>query len=115
MSISSTMRIAFLLFAVLLITSFTEITEEVETYRSDCFRGKIVITKTHPGPGQRDGQLKVELPSSAGKTELIWIKHGSTEKGKEIKNLPAGYYNLMIVDGNNCQTVIDNILIKESQ
>jgi hypothetical protein len=108
------MRIAVLFFAVLLLTSFNGLTE-VETFRSDCFRGKIEITKTHADPGKQNGQLKVELPNSAGKTELIWVKHGSTEKGKEIKNLPPGYYNLMIVDSNNCQTVIDNILIKESQ
>lgn len=115
MSISSTMRIAVLFFAVLLITSFNEISEEVEVHRSSCFRGKIEITKTHAEPGEKNGSLKVDLPTAAGNPQLIWIKHGSTEKGKEIKNLAPGYYNLMIIDGNNCQTVIDNILIKETQ
>ena len=115
MSISNVMRLAVFFFAVFLITSFTEITEETEVHRSNCFRGKIEITKTYSEPGKRNGELKVSLPSSAGKTQLIWIKHGSTAKGTGIKNLSPGYYNLMIIDGSNCQTVIENILIKESE
>ncbi len=108
------MRVAALIFFITVLSSFTQ-SEEVETHRSTCFGGKIEIIKQHADQNRNNGSLEVKLPRQSGNVQLIWVKHGETEKGTKITNLKPGYYNLMIIDGSNCQTVIDNILIKESE
>lgn len=114
MSISSIMRIAILFFLIGTLPVMGQDRVEKESHRSKCFSGKIEITKTHTQSGQ-DGELSVSLPRNAGSASLMWVVFGETKKGKDIKNLKAGYYNLLIIDNKNCQTVIDNIQIKESQ
>ncbi len=114
MSISSIMRIALLFFLIGTLPVMGQDRVEKESHRSSCFSGKIEITKTHVTSGQ-NGELSVDLPRNAGNVTLMWVVFGETKKGKEIKNLKTGYYNLLIIDNKNCQTVIDNIQIKETQ
>jgi hypothetical protein len=109
------MRIALLFFLLGTVPLFGQSREEKETFRSNCFSGKIEVTKTHATAGEKNGELLVELPNGAGNASVLWISYGSTKKEKNIKDLTPGFYNLMIIDGKNCQTVIDNIQIKESQ
>ncbi|MCA6074947.1 hypothetical protein [Fulvivirga sedimenti] len=88
--------------------------QEKEKFSSKCFGGKIEATIRHASPGQNNGEIVLDLPPGAGKVQIVWITVDKPVKGnREFKGLKAGYYSVHITDEKRCQSIIDNIQIKE--
>jgi hypothetical protein len=110
--IKSTLSVLFVLTCTF---SFGQQKTETETYKSDCFSGKVEVTLTAPGMGEKDGRLEVKFPKSANIKEVFWITHDGAVRKRSVANLKSGYYHLLIVDQNDCTTKINNIHLTESK
>jgi hypothetical protein len=86
---------------------------ETRTERSSCFSGKITVTIQHATPGKKDGAISLNIPRSAGSTKVMWIGYEVGKEARKLERIAAGYYTIMIFDGNNCSTQIQKVQVKE--
>ncbi len=114
MSVSSILKLSILLLLIATVPALSQSKEEKEKFSSKCFNGKIEASIRHASPGQNNGQIVLDFPPGAGKVQIVWITVDKPVKGdRQLRNLKAGYYSVHITDEKRCQSIIDNIQIKE--
>lgn len=86
---------------------------ETRTERSNCFSGKITLTVQHCTPGNKDGSISLDIPRGAGSTKIFWVGYDVGQEARKLQRIAAGYYTIMIFDGNNCSTQIQKVQVKE--
>lgn len=86
---------------------------EKQTEKSSCFSGKITLDIRHATPGNKDGAIALDIPRSAGAAKIYFVGFEVGEESSKIDRIPTGYYTIIIFDGNNCSTKIENIQVKE--
>ena len=58
-----------------------------------------------------DGALSAEAFNGSPNYSFNWINGSSTYSGNNIQNLSTGYYELIVVDDNNCLFTVDSLLV----
>jgi len=58
-----------------------------------------------------DGALSAEAFNGSPNYSFNWINGSSTYSGNNIQNLSTGYYDLIVVDDNNCLFTVDSLLV----
>ena len=60
-----------------------------------------------------DGELNAEAFNGIPNYNYSWINGSSTFNGNTVQNLSSGYYDLVVVDGNNCLFTLDSLFINQ--
>jgi len=58
-----------------------------------------------------DGALSAEAFNGSPNYSFNWINGSYTYSGNNIQNLSTGYYDLIVVDDNNCLFTVDSLLV----
>ncbi|MDC3029939.1 T9SS type B sorting domain-containing protein, partial [Flavobacteriales bacterium] len=60
-----------------------------------------------------DGKLNAEAFNGSPNYSYSWINGSSTYNGNSVQNLSSGYYDLVVVDNNNCLFTLDSLFINQ--
>jgi len=60
-----------------------------------------------------DGELNAEAFNGSLNYSYSWIGGSNTYNGNNLQNLGAGYYDLVVVDDNNCLFTLDSLFINQ--
>ena len=58
-----------------------------------------------------DGELYAEAFNGSPNYSYNWTNGSNTYNGNTVQNLSSGYYDLVVVDNNNCLFTLDNLFI----
>jgi len=60
-----------------------------------------------------DGSLNTEAFNGSPNYSYSWINGANTYNGNTVQNLSSGYYDLVVVDDNNCLFTLDSLFISQ--
>jgi gliding motility-associated-like protein len=60
-----------------------------------------------------DGSLNTEAFNGSPNYSYSWINGANTYNGNTVQNLSSGYYDLVVVDDNNCLFTLDSLFINQ--
>ena len=60
-----------------------------------------------------DGELYAEAFNGSPNYSYSWINGSSTYNGNNVQNLSSSYYDLVVVDDNNCLFTLDSLFINQ--
>jgi len=60
-----------------------------------------------------DGALNSEAFNGSPNYSYSWINGANTYNGNTVQNLSSGYYDLVVVDDNNCLFTLDSLFISQ--
>ena len=60
-----------------------------------------------------DGELNAEAFNGSLNYSYSWIGESNTYNGNTLQNLGAGYYDLVVIDDNNCLFTLDSLFINQ--
>ena len=74
---------------------------------ADCADIKVEAKATNPTASRADGSIELVFDKAVSNYKIIWLNAGNSKTEKEevndgrLRNLKAGFYDLLILDKNN--------------